>query len=206
MAQPRGLDGNCLRRRDHPSTIFKPQKPSLGLNRPFPYNIGHFKMLAPLVAQAFTILSLSLSALASPTLPRSGRSLADLALQKVLADASPIFGYFTKNSTQYSSWMSKYPDSTLLVHMNIPGAHDPQTWNYSLATQESLNHVTNLDGNPPFPPEVYRCQEKSFIDMLNAGIRVFDIRYAFDVSYSSLANEHLELHSNQSSLINWSIC
>jgi 1-phosphatidylinositol phosphodiesterase len=66
--------------------------------------------------------------------------------------------------------------------MNIPGAHDPQTWNYSLATQEALNHVTDLDGNPPAPPEVYRCQEKSFIDMLNAGIRVFDIRYAFDVN------------------------
>ena len=66
--------------------------------------------------------------------------------------------------------------------MNIPGAHDPQTWNYSQATQDALKHVTDLDGNPPYPPEIYRCQEKSFIDMLNSGIRVFDIRYAFDVA------------------------
>jgi len=136
-----------------------------------------------MLALPLVILSLGLSIFASPIVqPRGSSSLSHLALQKVLDDASPIFGYFTKASTPYSSWMSKYPDSTLLIHMNIPGAHDPQTWNYSLATQESLNHVTDLDGNPPFPPQFYRCQEKSFIDMLNAGIRVFDIRYAFDVS------------------------
>jgi 1-phosphatidylinositol phosphodiesterase len=152
----------------------------------FSFNLAsrqHLKMLA----QRLTILSLGLSVLASPVVqPRSSTSLSNLALQKVLDDATPIFGYFTKDSTQYSSWMSKYPDSTKLIHMNIPGAHDPQTWNYSLATQESLNHVTDLDDNPPFPPEVYRCQEKSFIDMLNAGIRVFDIRYAFDVNFPAL--------------------
>jgi 1-phosphatidylinositol phosphodiesterase len=135
------------------------------------------------MALPLIILSLGLRAFASPIVqPRGSSSLSHLALQKVLDDASPIFGYFTKASTPYSSWMSQYPDSTQLIHMNIPGAHDPQTWNYSLATQESLNHVTDLDGNPPAPPEFYRCQEKSFIDMLNAGIRAFDIRYAFDVS------------------------
>ena len=70
-----------------------------------------------MLLQAFTILSLSLSAFASPTVqPRRSSSLADLALQKVLSDASPIFGYYTKNSTKYSTWMSKYPDSTNLVH------------------------------------------------------------------------------------------
>jgi hypothetical protein len=136
-----------------------------------------------MLALPLIILSLGLSAFASPIVqPRGSSSLSHLALQKVLDDASPIFGYFTKANASYSSWMSQYPDSTQLIHMNIPGAHDPQTWNYSLATQESLNHVTDLDGNPPAPPEFYRCQEKSFIDMLNAGIRVFDIRYAFDVS------------------------
>ena len=145
---------------------------------------GH-SSIVKMFLQAFTLLLLSLGALASPAVqPRhtSFPSLADLALQKILSDASPIFGYYTKNSTEYSTWMSKYPDSTQLVHMNIPGAHDPQTWNYSQATQDALTHVTDLDGNPPFPPEIYRCQEKSFMDMLSAGIRVFDIRYAFDVS------------------------
>jgi 1-phosphatidylinositol phosphodiesterase len=66
--------------------------------------------------------------------------------------------------------------------VNLPGTHDPQTWNYSDATQAALKHVTDLDDNPPSPSEVYRCQEKSFMDMLSAGIRVFDIRYALDVS------------------------
>ena len=72
-----------------------------------------------MLLQAFTILSLSLNTLASPIVQlshSSTSSLADLALQKVLSDASPIFGYYTKNSTDYSIWMSKYPDSTRLVH------------------------------------------------------------------------------------------
>src|ERR1700761_5725702 len=63
-------------------------------------------------------------------------SLASFALEKVLYDASPIFGLYSNdiyNST--SSWMKPYSDETLLVHMNIPGTHDAHTWNYSLATQ-----------------------------------------------------------------------
>ena len=78
----------------------------------------------------------------------------------------------------------------LIPTVNLPGAHDPQTWNYSQATQDALKHVTDLDGNPPLPAEVYRCQEKSFMDMLSAGIRVFDIRYAFDVTNSTLVYWH----------------
>ncbi|KIM97164.1 hypothetical protein OIDMADRAFT_203881 [Oidiodendron maius Zn] len=138
---------------------------------------------------AFAAVSLVLTALSCPV-TSSAPSLGDLAVQKVLADASPIFGYYEKDTSPTAEWMSKYPDSTLIVHMNIPGAHDPQTWNYSLATQESLNHVTDLDDNPPLPPQVYRCQEKSFIDMLNAGVRVFDIRYAYDVTNSTLVFWH----------------
>ena len=138
---------------------------------------------------AFATVSLVLTALSCPV-TSSAPSLGDLAIQKVLADASPIFGYYNKDTSPTAEWMSKYPDSTLIVHMNIPGAHDPQTWNYSLATQEALNHVTDLDDNPPLPPQVYRCQEKSFIDMLNAGIRVFDIRYAYDVTNSTLVFWH----------------
>ena len=145
---------------------------------------------------SLTVLSWALTILGSPssasaTPPRARfPSLGDLALQKVLTDASPVFGYYTKSTSSTARWMSKYPDSTLIVHMNIPGAHDPQTWNYSLATQESLDHITDLDGNPPLPPQVYRCQQKSFIDMLNSGIRVFDLRYAFDVTNSTLVYWH----------------
>ncbi|KAF8861475.1 PLC-like phosphodiesterase [Acephala macrosclerotiorum] len=140
------------------------------------------------------LASLVLPALASPILEvRSANkttSLADLALQKVLFDASPIFGYYVKNETSTSRWMKKYPDSTKIVHMNLPGVHDTQTWNYSLATQQALDHVTNLDGVTVEPPEVYRCQQQPIISMLNAGIRVFDLRVAFDPTNSTLVFWH----------------
>jgi 1-phosphatidylinositol phosphodiesterase len=140
------------------------------------------------------VASLGLSAQASPTVYsseiRSTTSLADLALQKVLSDAAPVFGYYANNRTHTAQWMKWYPDSTKLVHMNLPGAHDPQTWNYSLATQEALDHVTNLDGEPMFPPEYFQCQESPIISMLNSGIRVFDIRYAFDPTNSTLVYWH----------------
>lgn len=74
--------------------------------------------------------------------------------------------------------------------MNLPGVHDTQTWNYSLATQEALDHVTDVGGEIPFPPEIYRCQEQPIIAMLNAGIRVFDLRVAFDVTNSTLVFWH----------------
>ncbi|KAK3670630.1 hypothetical protein LTR78_009465 [Recurvomyces mirabilis] len=74
--------------------------------------------------------------------------------------------------------------------MNIPGAHDADTWNYSLATQQSLDHVTNLVNNEEFDPRAYRCQDLSMLTMLNDGIRVFDLRYAFDVTNSTLVFWH----------------
>lgn len=142
----------------------------------------------------FLFPCIPLLALASPialTLePRSQVPLADLAIKKVLQDASPIFGPYIKSTSPTSRWMHKYPDSTLLTSMNLPGVHDTQTWNYSLATQQSLNHVTDIDGNPPFPPEIYRCQNQSIITMLNAGIRVFDLRVAYDVTNSTLVFWH----------------
>jgi hypothetical protein len=69
-----------------------------------------------MLAKALTILSLGVSALASPVVLPRASSLPGLALQKVLNDASPIFGYYTKNDTKYSTWMSEYPDSTQFVH------------------------------------------------------------------------------------------
>ena len=48
-------------------------------------------------------------------------SLATLALEKVLGDASPIFGQYRNVQSNTSTWMSRYPDSMKIVHMNIPG-------------------------------------------------------------------------------------
>lgn len=116
--------------------------------------------------------------------------LGSLALAKVLEDASPIFGEYEDRQTKTSIWMKAYPDSTSLVHMNIPGTHDSATWNYSLATQQSLTHITNLVQDTEANPDFYRCQDKSFIDMLDDGIRAFDLRYAYDVTNSTLVFWH----------------
>ncbi|KAH7370911.1 PLC-like phosphodiesterase [Rhexocercosporidium sp. MPI-PUGE-AT-0058] len=120
----------------------------------------------------------------------SSNALNQFALQKVLQDASPIFGPYTKTTSKTATWMKAYPDSTKLVHMNLPGTHDTQTWNYSLETQKALSGITELGGRPVLPPSVFRCQQEPIIAMLDAGIRVFDLRFAFDVLNSSLVFWH----------------
>lgn len=121
----------------------------------------------------------------------STSQLAQFALQKVLGDASPIFG-INNGSTEAatSNWMRAYPDDTLLVHMNIPGTHDAATWNYSKATQESLGPITALNGITEVDPNNFRCQDKSLLNMLNDGIRAFDLRYAHDVTNTTLVFWH----------------
>lgn len=117
-------------------------------------------------------------------------SLSSLALQKVLSDAAPIFGNYQDVKTNTSQWMKAYPDSTKIVHMNLPGTHDADTWNYTQATQDALEHVTNLTGIPEVPPKYFRCQDLSMVKMLDMGIRVFDLRPAFDVTNSTLVFWH----------------
>lgn len=94
----------------------------------------------------------------------SSSSLAELALQKVLNEAAPVFGYYENVNSQKASWMKAYPDDTLIVHMNIPGAHDVQTWNYTQAVQDELLGITALGDEVPAPAEIYQCQEQSIID------------------------------------------
>jgi 1-phosphatidylinositol phosphodiesterase len=76
--------------------------------------------------------------------------------------------------------------------MNIPGAHDAATWNYSDATQKELKKVTDLVNKTlEFSSEAFRCQQgTSLFEMLNAGIRVFDLRYAFDPTNTSITFWH----------------
>jgi 1-phosphatidylinositol phosphodiesterase len=134
----------------------------------------------------------------------STTSLAQLALQKVLNDASPIFGDYTNSGSANSStsqWMRDYPDNTLLVHMNIPGTHDTSTWNYSQATQDSLKHVTDLNGLTVLPPEYYRCQSRPIVDMLEAGIRVFDLRFAFDATNTTLVFYHSQALQSETATV-----
>ncbi|CRG84224.1 hypothetical protein PISL3812_01538 [Talaromyces islandicus] len=117
-------------------------------------------------------------------------SLSSYALQKVLSDASPIFGQYSKETNANAEWMKRHPDNTLLVHMNIPGTHDSATWNYSQATQDALSGIAALNQVTVPPPETFRCQDRSLIDMLNSGIRALDLRYAFDPTNTSLIFYH----------------
>jgi 1-phosphatidylinositol phosphodiesterase len=123
-------------------------------------------------------------------------TLADFALEKVLRDAAPVFGIYntstsTNTNTNTSEWMKKIPDDTPIVRMNIPGTHDSATWNYSLATQQALEGITSgINGEVVPPPEYLRCQDRSPVDMLNAGIRAFDLRYAFDATNSTIVFYH----------------
>lgn len=107
-----------------------------------------------------------------------------------LEDASPIFGAYTKKTNGNAEWMKKYPDSTLLVHMNIPGAHDSASWNYTQANQDALRPLTDRNGMTPAEPKSLRCQEQSLIAMLNSGIRAFDLRYASDPENKRLLFYH----------------
>nr|OQO08706.1 hypothetical protein B0A51_17345 [Rachicladosporium sp. CCFEE 5018] len=116
--------------------------------------------------------------------------LAAFALTQTLQQASPIFGLPSMNNSKTSHWMSTYPDSTPLTHLNIPGTHDSATWNYSQTTQNALKPIVALVSDPSYPPDWFRCQSRSFIDMLDDGIRAFDLRYAHDVTNSTLVFWH----------------
>lgn len=119
--------------------------------------------------------------------------LANLALGKVVKDGAPIFGLTELSPIQEpwtADWMKKYHDETLIVNMNLPGTHDAATWNYSQITQASLEYVNSLGNITAVDPANYKCQSRSILQMLNAGIRVFDLRYAFDVTRMALVFWH----------------
>ncbi|KAJ6606434.1 PLC-like phosphodiesterase [Mycena vulgaris] len=134
------------------------------------------------------LIPISLLAFALPALTKQ-QLLANDALSAILADGAPILGYDTgcSHSSKTCDWMRKYPDSTKLVHMNLPGTHDSATWNYSQETQNSLFRYTG--SNIP-RAEIYRCQDKSIFDMLNLGIRVFDLRFAYNPGNDTLGFHH----------------
>ncbi|KKA22903.1 hypothetical protein T310_3069 [Rasamsonia emersonii CBS 393.64] len=123
------------------------------------------------------IFAAAVLALCAPAWAASPSSaLADLALEKVLRDAAPIFGIYNQTTrTNTSEWMKNIPDDTPIA----------------LATQQALDGITSqLNGEAVPPPENLRCQDRSPVDMLNAGIRVFDLRYAFDATNSTIVFYH----------------
>ncbi|KAJ5420543.1 hypothetical protein N7465_003062 [Penicillium sp. CMV-2018d] len=134
-------------------------------------------------------------------LPLASAALADFALQTVLDNATPIFGSYEKSTGGKAEWMKRYPDETLLVHMNIPGTHDSATWNYTQATQDAMRGLTDLNQVVVPEPEALRCQDSPFIDMLDMGIRAFDLRYAFDPTNSTLIFYHSQALLSQTATV-----
>ncbi|KAI1419825.1 PLC-like phosphodiesterase [Xylaria sp. FL1777] len=125
-----------------------------------------------------------------------GNTLGQLALDKLLRDARDVLGGWDEEAAstisttyghghgyaynKYARWMAGLPDSTPLAHLSIPGTHDAATWNYTQTTQDGLAAATRCDGTTPRPARVYRCQRKSVLAALEAGIRFFDLRFALD--------------------------
>ncbi|KAF8154513.1 PLC-like phosphodiesterase [Crassisporium funariophilum] len=132
-----------------------------------------------------------LGALLTPALavPSSKQQfLGQHALNDILDRAAPIAGIDQGCSKKAKTcdWMAKFPDSTKLVHMNLPGTHDTSTWNYSDTTQASLIRYTG----PMADASVYRCQEHSILQSLNEGIRVFDLRFAYNPGNDTIGFYH----------------
>jgi len=123
-----------------------------------------------------------------PTRRSKQELLAASALKEILDRGQPLLGVDKGCSpkSKTCNWMAKIPNNTKLVHMNLPGVHDAATGNYSDATQAELLRYTG-----PIPPaSVFRCQERSFFEMLNDGIRVFDMRFAYNPGNDTIGFHH----------------
>ncbi|KAI8628584.1 PLC-like phosphodiesterase [Xylariaceae sp. FL1651] len=128
-----------------------------------------------------TVIRRILGLIAHPALVlASASALGELTLQKILQDGREIFGDLEPGHSSHARWMAKLPDSIPITHLNIPGTHDAATWNYTQTTQDALAYATRCDGTTPGIARVYRCQRHSIAESLEAGIRFFDLRFAFD--------------------------
>ncbi|KAJ7063523.1 PLC-like phosphodiesterase [Mycena amicta] len=133
----------------------------------------------------FSLLLLPMAVAASTA---QQQLLAENALNEILARGAPILGVDNGcSNVNTCDWMQLYADDTRIVSMNLPGTHDSATWNYSQATQDSLIRYTG----PDVPPAVvFQCQNKSLFDQLNGGIRVFDLRFAYNPGNDTLGFHH----------------
>ncbi|KIK57359.1 hypothetical protein GYMLUDRAFT_755825 [Collybiopsis luxurians FD-317 M1] len=148
-----------------------------------------FKMHSRFTGILLILSQLTSTAISSSVSDSAQQSLAQAALAEILQRGAPILGFDTGCSPATSAtcdWMAKIPDDTKLVHMSIPGTHDSSTWNYTQATQDSLIGYTGVIT----PAEFFQCQEHSFFQMLNGGIRVFDLRIAWNPGNETIGFYH----------------
>lgn len=148
-----------------------------------------------MVALSRTLVACALAAIttASSSSTRC-RSLRDFALDKILQDSAQLFGNYSSTLSRdgTSEWMKHVPDSTPLVHMNIPGTHDSGTWNFTTALTQDVYVDRNITATDDF-----RCQEQSMAAMLQAGIRFFDLRPALDPTRTYLTIWHGPVEASQ---------
>ncbi|KAJ7173185.1 PLC-like phosphodiesterase [Mycena filopes] len=114
--------------------------------------------------------------------------LAESALTEILDRAAPILGRDAgcSPSSPTCDWMAKHPNHTKLVDMNLPGVHDAATWDYSAARQAELEKYTGPIRDSVF----FRCQERSLLQALNDGIRVFDLRLGYNPGNDTIGFYH----------------
>ncbi|KAJ7457847.1 PLC-like phosphodiesterase [Mycena latifolia] len=114
--------------------------------------------------------------------------LAESALSEILERAAPILGRdngYSPSSSTYD-WMAKLSDDTRIVDMNLPGTHDAATWDYSEARQAELIKYTG----PIRAAAFFRCQDRSLVQSLNDGIRVFDLRLGYNPGNDTIGFYH----------------
>jgi len=92
-----------------------------------------------------------------------------------LEAGKPILGAFTNPRTPLTSWMGDLGNSTAIQSINVPGTHDTATWNYTGPNET-----------------VFRTQDRSIFDQLNAGIRFLDIRFGLDENTNVLRLYHAD--------------
>ncbi|KAF7319704.1 PLC-like phosphodiesterase [Mycena kentingensis (nom. inval.)] len=115
------------------------------------------------------------------------QTLADAALNEILERAAPILGRATTSTpSRLANWMANVPDEMRIVDMSIPGTHDSATWKYSAERQEEL--MKYMD---PLRSHVYfRCQDRSLLQSLEDGIRMFDLRLGYNPGEDTIGFYH----------------
>ncbi|KAJ7635287.1 PLC-like phosphodiesterase [Roridomyces roridus] len=119
--------------------------------------------------------------------PPSTHFLGESALAEILERAAPILGREDMAaSSRTSDWMARFSDDTRLVDMNLPGTHDTATWDYTDSRQTELIKFTG----PIRAAKYVRCQDRSLLQSLHDGIRVFDLRLGFNPGHETIGFYH----------------
>ncbi|KAF8233184.1 PLC-like phosphodiesterase [Tricholoma matsutake] len=95
------------------------------------------------------------------------------------------FQHWVLKNNQACDWMARFPDSTKLVHMNLPRTHNTATLMVSHTLYVYLMIMHSIpDSN------FFRCQEKSIFQSLDDGVHIFDLCIAYSPSSDTIGFHH----------------